>query len=639
MDLLKELEAKKERLRLLREKRKQTNIDYGIDSNLNDTEKASQETSNRPIFNMVNVATQTEELRASPEGTELKNSLPPMQPQQNKRNVITYNHGVQTDPVVYHYDPSLQNEVLDRELDAKNSPEETRSNASQEEYPSLFEFPDLKPLVISTGYGATESTRVETFSSRWYSNGENVNQLQYKTNAPDETKTLHLHSFHNHDIDDSQSVICQSFDYDSNRHITIVSFGVKENNSTVTIPKSYTYVIDTFTDKIIDKIELLGQIITRSIILRKFETHDIISTLSLTQRGKILLYELQKYSHDKLTKWNRNVITKNYHLGCEYLTGIWESKFKIVTGDSKGFISILNSLDLSQDKAFCIENQNRDIVTSQTIQVIPPSTNVLHTTEEKEYMVQTFIDEYLSKLLTFNEVNITTLVGSPFNDECLFLGTEDGGIYKVLLSDLGKNNGKITLDLENNGFLPTIQKHFNGNYLKENKSNEQQYNKTIFHNGYITGLSMESNGLLLSGSVDWTVKLWDTKDNKQLDMIDLQKPILSVNWITDNSNKNLFEDKYICYAVTWNTIYIIQWFINETYDAEEDKKDRKHFHRKQSATILMKFTIDQLNLSMKEFTVCKLVIDEKVKSKVSAILILGGDSSTIEYVQVVIEPR
>lgn len=637
MDLLKELEAKKERLRLLRERRKQTTLDYGVDTNLNDVDNSPHETNNKDVLGLVNAATQTDELEASSKRTEVNYLLPPMQPQQSKPDVITYNHGVQTDPVTYHYDKSKQEEVLGCKANDENSSEETSSNASKEEYTSLFEFPDLKPLVISTGYGATESNNVETFASRWYSSGESVNQLLAESNTTGNMGILHLHSCHNHDLDDFQKVVCQSFDYDSNRHITVVSFVVEDSNSMATIPKSYTYAIDTFTDKNIDKVELLGQRITRSVILRKFETHNIISTLLLTQRGKMLLYELQKTSHDTLTKWNRNVISKNYHLGCEYLTAIWESKFKVITGDSKGFISILNSLDLSQDKTLFTRNQDSNAFTYQTIQVIPPPTNRLYTTEEKEYMIQRYIDEYLSKLLTFNEVNITTLVGSPFNDECLFLGTEDGGIYKILLSDVDKNNGKITLDLENNGFLPMIQKHINANDSKENKLNE--CNKTIFHNGYITGLSIESNGLLLSSSVDWTIKLWDTQDNQQLDMIDLQRPLLSVNWITDNSNKNPFEDKYICYAVTRDTIYIIQWLINETLDTTDDKKDRKFYQRQQPATILLKVAIDQLNLSMKEFTACKLIIDAKEKSKVNALLILGGDSSTIEYVQVVIEPR
>ncbi|KAG0664727.1 hypothetical protein C6P44_000712 [Monosporozyma unispora] len=637
MDLLKELEAKKERLRLLRERRRQTSLDYEIHETANTNVKPLTETNNVNAVKMVDASTQTDEQKVLLQENKFKQMLPPIQVKKSKPEVVTYDHGIQTDPIeVYEVKSERSKDRDDRQND-KTEQEAARSN---EEHTILFDFPDLKPFAISAGYGASESNQVESFASHWYSRGENINQSQSSNKNKDQLGIIKLHSCPIKEIDSSQNFLCQSIDYDSTRHITMASFILDDTNSLSTIPKSYTYVIDTFTDTIIDKIELLGQQITRNLILRKFETHNIISMLILTQRGKTLLYELKKTSQGTLIKWNRNIISKNYHLGCDYLFAIWESKFKLVTGDSQGFISILNSLDISQDKLLYGGNSNNNTTDSQVIQVIPPATNLLYTTEEKDYIVQRFVDEYLSKLVIFNEINITALVGSPFNDECIFLGTEDGGIYKVLLNAVDKNKSKITLDLENNGFLPVSSKNSNTTQSDETELNEQQsITKTIFHNGYITAISMEPSGLLLSSSVDWIIKLWDIKDNQQLDSIDLQKPVLSVDWILDNSNKNPFEDKYICFAMTWDAIYIIQWFVDETIDTDEDKKNRKHFHKQIPATIIKKVEIDQFDLSMQQFTACTLVIDTKVESQINALLILTGDSSIIEYVQVAIEPH
>lgn len=647
MDLLKELEAKKERLRVLRERRKQTQLDYGIEPTSNDAVGGGNNGINETIpATMVDAAVQTSEsLPSLNESTSDISStvLPLIKSMKENCNIMTYDHGIQTEPIPQDVNEEVSSKKSGTESDKSNPPSDVTS-LTKSDIP-LFE---LKPLVLnSDSIGINHSNSVETFASRWYAKGENVKE-QEKGNRGDvdvgSNQVIHLHTCSIEHLKRYHSILCQSIDYDKNRHVTCTSIVIKEANSKISIPKSFIYVIDTFTDKILDQIEFLGQIITKVKILRQFETHDIISMALLTQRGKIILYELQRQVQDEdgNTKLERNIVAKNYHLGANFFRCLWESKFKLFTADSNGNISILNSLDLSPDGMSLIintENEGQDSMMTKRIQVIPPISNQLFTTEEKSFQLQTFIDEYLSRLVIFNEVNITSLVGSPFNEECLFLGTEDGGIYKIMLNSMNTATGKIMLNLNNNDFLP-----IEDDITNKEASSKPQLGKTLFHNGCVTGLSMDPRGLLLSSSIDWTIKLWDIKENQKLDEIDLGKPVLSVQWIgvsKDQAQNGALHSKYVCYAMTWDTIYIIQWFLEEEIDIMEEKRGRKHFKRYNSAKVLSKINKDQvIGLSaFTQFTTCKLIIEEESETAFNALLVISGDKSAIDYLQIIIKPR
>lgn len=720
MDLLKELEAKKEKLRLLKEKRQL--IDRGeyhgasITSVLEDIsiDKKSQRSEtneiNRSKIPMVDVAVQTDNLITE---VHLPALLPPIindiKPTTEKKiKVKTFDHGVQTDYIKEFDHTDNDNDNNDR----KGPPEETKENSSDSNFlnsrnnllqtskeenifkgdpPKLFE---MNPLIIDNEFiienetnGATPNSNntYESFASHWYARGENVkeeteiNEHQEIGNTNNNkfvkgvNKIYHLHTCEIKDLQSEDSiVVCKSIDFDLNRHITLLAFSVmpldskkQSNNMDCAIPKSFVYVIDTYTDNIIDKVEFLGQTITNNKILRNnIETHNIISMVLLCKRGKIVLYELKKNVQQNDIRWDRNIVIKNYHLSCDYLKSIWETKFKLIIGDSNGYISILNSLDLSYDTSMFIrydqdkDNNNKKFgneikVPISKIQVIPPSNSILYTitSEELSKENQLFIDEYLSNLVLFNEINITSIVGSPFNNECVFLGTENGGIYKIYLNISNnknllekENNNKLVIDIQNNCFLPKV----NDEELSSREINLHE--KTLFHNGNVTSLSMNQQGLLLSCSIDWAIKLWDIKDNQLLDSINLQRPILSVNWIdisntpTNNNIKikdSLLNERYLCYAMTWDTIYIIQWFILKDMDPDKEKRNRKHFKKGKPAKILNKVHIDQETLCYNQFTSCKLVIDtiDDNNNLINALLILGGDKSKIDYIQIVINPH
>lgn len=733
MDLLKELEAKKEKLRLLKERRQLIHEgNYHATNTLSDLDSVSIDDkpeymgkirTNFSKLTMVDDAVQTENFSTE---LHLPALLPPINDgsrhcTEDGAKVRTFDHGVQADCIKEYNNNDNDNNnngddifVVTKEnsFDSSN-PDSVSSDIEnkslqpfkedeilKENKSKLFE---MKPLVIDNGFlvehginnGGTNTSnnKYESFASRWYSRGENVKE-EIEINVRQEigetqndkaikriNKIYHLHTCEIKDNQDKDStIICKSVDFDVNRHITLVALSVVPNISNkpnidmdTVIPKSFVYVIDTFTDKLIDKVEFLGQTITRSKILRNsIETHNIISMILLSQRGKIILYELQRTMQEDNVNWNRNICIKNYHLSCDYLKAIWETKFKLIVGDSKGHISILNALDLSYDTTMFVkydnDNNNKNSkfgnetsLSPSKIKVVPPSNSILYSTVSEEISKETqlFIDEYLSKLTIFNELNITSIVGSPFNNECIFLGTEDGGIYKIFLNvtndreilkkdknnDKDNNNNKITIDIENNGFLPKIP---NERLLSvETNLNE----KILFHNGYVTSLSMNTQGLLLSSSIDWTIKLWDTKDNQILDSINLQKPILSVEWIDMNKNNNnnnntremkhnLLNKKYVCYAMTWDTIYIIQWFIVREVDPDKEKRDRQHFKRGEQCKILNKVHIDQKYLRYNQFTSSKLVVDtiDDENNVINTLLLLAGDIVSIDYVQMIISP-
>lgn len=727
MDLLKELEAKKEKLRLLKERRQLINKgNYHATNIVNDLDSVSVDDkpqytgkngTNHSKINMVDVAIQTDDFSTE---LPLPVLLPPINdnsryPAKWKVKLRTFNHGVQTDLIKeYNNNNSGSSNsncdsmfvVMKGSSFDSNKPDSTSPGTENESSQTFKEGKilknntaklfEMKPLIIDNEFfvehGAnkmnnnstdTRNNTYESFASHWYSRGENVKGEAEITMPEDIEKTrndkviksnnknYHLHTC---EIRDNQNkdarIVCKSVDFDIHRHITLITFGVmpmmsnKQNIDMETvIPKSFVYIIDTFTDKIIDKLEFLGQIITKNKILRNnVETHNIISMILLTQRGKIILYELKKNVQEDGISWDRNILIKNYHLSCDYLNAIWETKFKLVVGDSKGYISILNSLDLSYDITMFIKNKkdsddnnnnkfgNETSLLSSKIKVIPPSNSLLYTTisEEVSKETQLFIDKYLSKLVIFNELNITNIVGSPFNNEYIFLGSEDGGIYKVFLNvtddkevlKMGKNN-KVMIDIRNHGFLPKIP---NERFIS---TETNLHEKILFHNGYVTSLSMDAQGLLLSSSIDWTIKLWDTKDNQILDSINLQKPVLSVEWIDINNNnnnkemkKNLLNEKYLCYAMTWDTIYIIQWFIMKEIDPDKEKRDRQHFKRGQPCKILNKVHIGQEYLSYNQFTSIKLVVDtiDDSDTLINTLLILGGDMPSIDYIQMIISP-
>lgn len=741
MDLLKELEAKKEKLRLLKERRQLINEgNYHANNIVNDWDADSiggkphnigENGKNHSKRTMTNAAVQTDNFST-------ESTLPALLPSMNdaseyttetRTKVKTFDHGVQTDgnDSINNNTTSGNNnnsnndsnnngdsmyDIIKEGSFASNNSDiissETKNKSSQifeedkmlkKNTSKLFE---LKPLIIDNGFSIEHGTNkisnnctnsnantYESFASHWYSRGENVKEgtdidIQQEIGKTQNDKVLksinNIYHLHTYEVKDNQhkdvEVVCKSVDFDINRHVTLVTFSTMHKFSNkpkidmeTVVPKSFIYVIDTFTDKIIDKLEFLGKIITKNRILRNdMEMHDIISMILLTERGKIILYELKKNVQQGDISWNRNILIKNYHLSCDYLNTIWETKFKLVVGDSRGYMSILNSLDLSYDITMFVKyekdnnsdnNNNKfrnktDLLLPSRIKVVPPSNSILYNTisEKVSSEIQLFIDKYLSKLVIFNELNITSIVGSPFNSECVFLGTEDGGIYKIFLDvssenwvlkkdkNDGKNDNKIMIDTENHGFLPKISNE----WLLSMETNLHE--KILFHNSYVTSLSIDTQGLLLSSSIDWTIKLWDTKDNQILDSINLQKPVLSVEWIAIGKNKNkemkcnLLNGKYLCYAMTWDTIYIIQWFIVKEVDPDKEKRERRYFKRGQPCKILSKIHIEQKYLSYNQFTSSKLVVDtiDGDKNLINTLLILGGNMPRIDYIQMVISP-
>lgn len=657
MDLLRELEAKKERLRLLKEKRQrvlqQDQEDNGVYSQNNNIEDkvANDDSTDTVQIVMIDASTQTD--IAESKEFEIRSkaplmTLPPIEVNvKSQTGVVMYDHGVQTDAILLSQYTNKEENSETKLVNAHGNANNTmKQPALTDEDSKSFNSLNLEPLIIKNIYDIPSSRnindKVETFASSWYSKGgDTTEHVKIDKNS----NVKHIHSYHVKNLNDSfKTIICQSIDYDSNRKVTLATFLITKDNSNE-IPESQVYVIDTFKDTIIDHLEFLGQTVTSNQILRKFETQNIISMLLVTKRGKTILYELQ--NQNNVSKWDRNLLVKDYHLGCDYLSAIWENKFKLILADSKGQISILNSLDLSVDRSSVlgskdvnIDNNQGDTSSFTNFKVIPPLSNLLYSTDEKTSEVQRFIDEYLSKIIIFNELNITSLVGSPFNDECLFLGTEDGGIYKILITD-ATDSRSIYLMLNNYGFLPTSRLIEGGSispavYLTKG---DQLTIKTLFHQGSITNLSMEPNGLMLSSSIDWTIVLWDIKDNQKLDMIDLNKPVLDVKWVLNQSNGHPLQDKYICYAMTWDTIYIIQWFPMITTDSSRGQE--QYFHKVKNAEIIAEIGITLQNESstLNQFTSSHLIVEEVKNNNVQVMLITGGGAKIIDYWQLVIEPK
>lgn len=563
------LEAQREKWQLLKER----TLQYAVSTDRLQSIDSAGTTTNE----MVDESVQTVEYISTHTATDPTPAPTP--------TTTTYDKGIQVEttelvtPIPHHKEIEPQN-VDDIPIEEDSSTEK-----------------DLKSFVIRDTNTLINPTN-KSFAAIWYAKGNNTTTIIANNNNYQDTTTpskfTHLHSW-KLPIDHSQIV---TFDMDHNRQIvTIVASQLNDDEEERNFPVSFVFVLDLArNDNIIDQLELVGHNITRVNILRKFEKHNIISILLITKMGETILYELSE-NHDNKHNWQRNLISRKHFMGGQQINVMNENKFRIILGDESGTINLLNSLDLSD---------YRDVTTiansSYTLIPINRTTLLNIDTDTTDNIISKFVP-YLNKLLFYDQIHITGMVNSPFNEDCLFIGDIQGAIYKIYLND-DATDGKLQLDLNNNNFLPQLP---GGNVETTDDDIQYLLDRNLFHSQMITTMSINHNGLLLTGSLDWTIILWDTRDNLKLNLIDLRAPILKLVWLNDSE----------FLVLTWSNLYHMQWL-----------NDLKYYPNNKNYVI-------HNNISVKSFPAWdRFVHFDTIVSSDKQVIGLVGNADNIEYVAI-----
>ncbi|CCK72577.1 dynein intermediate chain KNAG_0K02140 [Huiozyma naganishii CBS 8797] len=459
----------------------------------------------------------------------------------------------------------------------------------------------LTPLVVPRN-GRLPS-RERTFASEWYVLGGAGDTNAPQGDGPQKVRLLHSWAPPQPSLE-SSNAWCVSLDYDKNREVTMAAFQSPRG--------SVVYVMDTFDGCVLDQLTLQGQLVTHARILRKHERHGVIAMLLVTVVGKTILYELrrrQQEGDETQDQWERNLLSANHHVGqATGVPGLWECGFKLVTGSSAGCLTVLNSLDLTV---------YRDVATSseglQDVLLAPVAMseylNIDHRTQDW------FVDNHLSRLTPLNEVSVTALVGSPFDEETLYLGALDGAIYKVSLRDV-KSRGPgdphwLPLALNNNGFLPRTTPD----------------KQDPFHERQVTSLCFRDDGLLLSASLDWTVCVYDAVHNVKLDEYTLRSPIIEARWL---------EGRLLSYVLTWDTLEFVQWSLDKAKGGEGGGvgSHEREWERLGDPKCIARVTIQDAS-PLTQFTACSVVHDAHTDHYVA---ILSGNTPppTVQYFDVAV---
>ncbi|CCF59162.1 hypothetical protein KAFR_0G01280 [Kazachstania africana CBS 2517] len=494
MDRLKELEAKRRQLDELRAKRKQYDL-------LGQNSPTSREPK---TIEMINVSIQTDNI-----GADTNEAVAAPQ-----KDVITYDKAIQTVDFESMAVSVPENDNEGEGQEDENIIEEEEKMIPDEESNQSASFKGLMPLTIE---GEANSILIKPL---------NIEKVHVsKSNVSGSIRKLT--KIENDEISEVDAY-CMTIDHNTTNNSSLLVYQIRGNVRTVN--KSIVLVVDE-DGNVIDKIEFLGQLVSFGYFLKFNITGNYMSMILVTLRGKTILYELYVNENGE---WTRNLIIRNYFNSMVW--GFHESEYRLIFGDIDGRLKILNSMDLSIYKDVTNLNYSNGIDSAVISVGKTRSENAIFNEQLKR-----------SELLDFG-LNVMCICLSPFNEDCLFIGCEDGGIYKVLLNDITSDN-HLYVSNDNNGFLPPY----------EGGVEDEDNDGVLFHSGPVTTLSMKDNGLMISSGMDWRVKLWDTQTNLKLDEIDVGDPVIKSDWIK-------VPNKLMTISMTNDKILIIEWFFQKNND-------------------------------------------------------------------------
>ncbi|CAI4059457.1 hypothetical protein SKDZ_04G6790 [Saccharomyces kudriavzevii ZP591] len=500
MERLKELEEKRRQLKELRERRKQASLLPGNEAmpNLGSRQLIGVQAA----VTMVNVAVQTE--------MEEDSRVPEPEPAYRRhREVITYDKSIQTDQIeedLHREDDSAKasNAVLAAAAAAARAEED---NSKDEDAQPRLEL--AKPVLIE-GVAATL-------------NDASFARLEALAPAPGERASASMQqdgdgsmlwAMVSENVQSESDCERIAQEYDRGKGILVVVYvrlppagrqyaSDEAAWSVVNVVKCES--ANGRNGQLVDVMEFRGTRIMNATILRRgHHESQVVSILLTTFTGKIILYELQLKQKKQEAKpavyiVERNMIARHYFqhpIVAVLETSSVHGQEKMLVAASDGSITELSCLDLAVVRK---PQQLRPVPLSQLLSL--------------DDDVSTYI-ERLKLLAKFEEVGVASVAYTREDPQHIWVGGEDGGIYKVFWDQ----SGPLYLVLDNNRF---------------------QTGET--HSARVTGLEFYQDGaqrlvLLLSCSTDWTVRLWDARAGKAIinAPLALGAPILRARWLDDD---------------------------------------------------------------------------------------------------------
>lgn len=522
MDKLQELEEKKRQLRELRERRQNHG---GIVSSL------LQQSAQNSI--MVTTSVQTDEV-----GTVEK------EPEPVHREVITYDKSIQVDVgrELAVEDDSFAADFA--EITDVSMMEDDRQADDELQNESILQ-PQLKtlePLVVEDQSNTVNDKTfsiLEAFQAPHSPKALDGGSSQTSIGDPFE----HIFKYDSAlAISERGRLICVSLDYYQELVVAIFRSEPLAKFNKLEPTWSHVRIFKWDTGHLIDSIDFRGQTLLWAKFLRRNMSSNVVPILITTYTGKTILYELRCVGNMNDKRLERNLIIKNYHAQPIYAfdeyTNVAQGKERFLVASTNGIINELSPWNLSSykdatsnteplwgtvtepPKASEIYNPNHDSNDED-------DNNIEDTANEKSRQ-QCFTD-HLLRVCLYDELAITSLAICPSNQEQIYVGTEDGGIYKLELSSLTSNN-VLLINKSNYGFTPNAI-------------------APAFHSSHVVSLAFNQNELLLSASLDWKCCLWDPKNNRKLAQFDAGGPIISAEWLDSNN----------CAILTCQAVLIVNW--------------------------------------------------------------------------------
>ncbi|CAI4057826.1 hypothetical protein SUVZ_02G5930 [Saccharomyces uvarum] len=492
MERLKELEEKRRQLKELRERRKQASVLTG--------ERVLTARGQQPATTaMVSVSVQTD---LEEDGT----ARGPEPAYHQRKEVVTYDKGIQTDPI-------------GRDLEQEN--DSAAAAAANVIVENSSEIEDVqvrlelaKPVVVEDAAATLNDAsfaRLETFAP---GAGAGEQALLHPEQQDCDGLMQWAMVSESVPLDSDSELVAQEFD--PAKGILVVAYvrlppAARRYASDETAWSVVNVVkCDSANGRnglLVDLVEFRGtRVMSATILRRDHHESQVVTILLTTFTGKTTLYELrlkQKQKHEAPAAYvvQRNMIARHYfqHPVVAVLeTSSVPGQERVIVAADDGTIAELSCLDLSVLRA---PRRLRPVPLSRLLALDAED-------ESSEY------SQRLKRLAKFDEVGVASMAYTREDPQHVWVGAEDGGIYKVDWDQ----PGPLCLALDNNGFQPV-------------ESHSTRVTELEFYQDDARRLM-----LLLSCSTDWTVRLWDVRAGGAAAAaagapLQLGTPVLGARWL------------------------------------------------------------------------------------------------------------